>query len=44
VAKKIGATVTPEVFLFNRKRVIGLYKGAIDDGMGKRKHGYIGLS
>ena len=30
VAKKFGATVTPEVFLFNRKREL-VYKGAIDD-------------
>jgi peroxiredoxin len=30
VAKKFGATVNPEVFLFNRKRELS-YKGAIDD-------------
>lgn len=30
VAKKFGATATPEVFLFNRKREL-VYKGAIDD-------------
>ncbi|MFN4083249.1 MAG: thioredoxin family protein [Bacteroidia bacterium] len=30
IAKKFGATVTPEVFLFNRKREL-VYKGAIDD-------------
>jgi len=30
VAKKFGATVNPEVFLFNRKRELA-YKGAIDD-------------
>ncbi len=30
VAKQFGATVTPEVFLFNRKREL-VYKGAIDD-------------
>lgn len=30
VAKKLGATRTPEVFLFNSKRKL-VYKGAIDD-------------
>lgn len=30
VAKTFGATCTPEVFLFNRKREL-VYKGAIDD-------------
>lgn len=30
VARKFGATVNPEVFLFNRKRELS-YKGAIDD-------------
>ncbi len=30
MAKNFGATVTPEVFLFNRKREL-VYKGAIDD-------------
>jgi hypothetical protein len=30
VAKKFGAKVNPEVFLFNRKREL-VYKGAIDD-------------
>jgi peroxiredoxin len=30
VAKKFGATTTPEVFLFNSKREL-VYKGAIDD-------------
>jgi len=30
IAKKFGATINPEVFLFNRKREL-VYKGAIDD-------------
>ena len=30
MAKRFGATVNPEVFLFNSKREL-VYKGAIDD-------------